>query len=271
LTLEITSVCLLSSVLFIGATTVRGQGLQPSCDIPFASIKQHHPIDDTCPADGTATRDPQRLQNEAKNNFCATGSPAEVTPLSFKKLQAASKNAGVTFGSDASLPADRSALQGLYKTSNGDTIGEGSLVRLVAFLIDAHYSNVSGGESVNCKTSGKESNDIHILLGKTAQTAPCSSVTAEMSPHFRPTGWTPDALNGLNGHPIRLTGQLFFDASHKPCTPGHSASPPRISLWEIHPIYAADVCKNTTLAACGIADDSVWTALDQWGAGGGNQ
>jgi hypothetical protein len=248
-------------VLLSGAPC-QGQGFAPNCPVPFATIQQHHAVDDKCDADGNATRPAQRAQNDAKNNFCATGTPAEVTPLSFKKLQAAAQATGVTFGSDSQLPADRSPLQGLYTTSNGDEIGEGSIVQLVAFVLDAHYSNVSAGESVNCKTKGKESNDIHILLGATPRTNPCSSVTAEMSPHFRPTGWTDGALNSTNGHPVRMTGQLFFDASHKPCTKGRSASPPRVSLWEIHPIYAVDVCTNTTLATCGRADETVWTPLE---------
>lgn len=239
-----------------------GQGITPNCPIPFATVQQHHDIDDSCTADGNAGRPAQKAQNDAKNNFCAGGTPAEITTLSFQKLQAAAKKAGVSFGSDSQLPEDRTALRDVYTTSKGDKIGEGSLVQLVAFVLDAHYSNVSGGESVNCKVNGKENNDIHILLGRTVNTQPCGSVTAEMSPHFRPVGWTDAALNDTNGHPVRLTGQLFFDASHRPCTPGHPQNPKRISLWEIHPIYAVDVCKNTTLPACDRAEESVWTPLE---------
>src|SRR5208282_800406 len=45
-----------------------------SCTLPFDAIKQHHPIDDSCFADGAAQPDtPQSAQNDAKNNFCSTG------------------------------------------------------------------------------------------------------------------------------------------------------------------------------------------------------
>ena len=40
-------------------------------------------------------------------------------------------------------------------------------------------------------------------------------------------------------------------------------NPNRISVWEIHPVYQFDVCKNTTLASC-KADADVWIPLDKW-------
>lgn len=52
----------------------------------------------------------------------------------------------------------------------------------------------------------------------------------------------------------------FFDASHKPCPD----SPARFSLWEVHPIYAIDVCKKATLEECPADGASVWTPLDRW-------
>ena len=43
-------------------------------------------------------------------------------------------------------------------------------------------------------------------------------------------------------------------------------SPQRISLWEIHPVYALDVCSNMDPAQCDVASDSatVWMSYDQW-------
>jgi hypothetical protein len=62
-----------------------------------------------------------------------------------------------------------------------------------------------------------------------------------------------------------VTGQLFFDASHKPCeSDTDTVSPKRISGWEIHPVYAIDVCINTTLASCPAGNESKWIALHQW-------
>jgi len=66
---------------------------------------------------------------------------------------------------------------------------------------------------------------------------------------------------------VKITGQLFFDGSHAACT---SAGQPgfnpvrnaldfkRLALWEIHPIYAIDVCKNTDRSQCDAADASAW-------------
>ena len=51
----------------------------------------------------------------------------------------------------ACLPADRSVLKDLHKTTEGDTIGEGSVVQLIGFLIKAKFSNVGKGETVNCE------------------------------------------------------------------------------------------------------------------------
>lgn len=189
-----------------------------------------------------------------------------LTFADFDSLQRAATS-GATFGSDRVLPTDRSVLAKLATTSAG-TIGEGTKVRLAAFVIDAHYSNVSHGESVNCATPGPENNDIHIVLGETShEDDTCTSVTAEMSPHFRPDVWTPDNLNSHAAtRKFRFTGQLFFDASHRPCIPGHRQSPPRRSLFEIHPVYAVDVCRtvNPRSSECDVNDDAAWMSLDEW-------
>lgn len=237
--------------------------LQLSCTLPFDPIRQAHELDDTCGPEGAATRQPQILQNTAKNGFCASGAEVTLTFADFDALQQAAEAASVTFGSDAQLPKSRSALTSLL-TRGGARVGEGSKVRLAAHVIDAHYSNVSRGESVNCQTPGEEFNDIHIVLGeRSAADDPCTSITAEMSPHFRPDAWTPDNLNKLAATRLfRFTGQLFFDASHRPCTDGHRSNPPRRSLFEIHPVYGVDVCR--TGLQCDVADDAAWVPLHEW-------
>jgi hypothetical protein len=55
---------------------------------------------------------------------------------------------------------------------------------------------------------------------------------------------------------------LFFDASHNLCAIGQPThgNPPRRSHWEIHPVYAIDVCKFTTIANCKV-DANAWTPL----------
>jgi hypothetical protein len=237
-----------------------GQAFEPVCPFPYADIAAEHPIDANCGIEGkSASDDANHAQNRAKNNFCAEGDPVAVTPADLVGLQAAVVAAGIPFGSTKKLPADRKALQNLFTTSGGATIGEGTKVRLVAFVLKAHYSDVGTGEAVNCGENGNEPNDIHIPTVQDMSDGECASITAEMSPHSRPPGWTPKALT-TPGVPMRFTGQLFFDGSHKPCTAG-KGNPKRVSSWEIHPVYAVDVCTAATLAECPVADDSKWHPL----------
>jgi hypothetical protein len=99
---------------------------------------------------------------------------------------------------------------------------------------------------VNCGVKGREHNDIHIELGAKLGDDPCRSITAEISPHWRSESW--DNLDTYEfSTRVRITGPLFFDASHKPCVLGPSgsvqgrANPARFTNWEIRPVYAIDV------------------------------
>jgi hypothetical protein len=246
--------------------------LHLACSLPFAALEERHPIDDSCGSDGSSSEGTaQALQNEAKNNFCASSSPVVMTFDDFGQLQQKAEEAHVTFGSDGQLPKDRSALRSLLQVGRSGTVGEGNVVRLAAYVKDAHFSNVSNGESVNCKTKGTESNDIHIVLVEQPDEDACKSVTAEMSPHFRPELWTPTTLNHIGNRPLRFTGQLFFDGSHRPCVEGGaSPSPQRRSLFEIHPVYSVDVCRNVPTAGspidsvCNPQSDGDWKKLEDY-------
>jgi len=111
---------------------------QPGCTLPFDSIKEAHPIDHIRPRARGNVPDPpvgandaaHALQNERKNNFCATGGPALVTFLSFKKLQKKldQKTPDAKHWTRTNLPADRNVLSDVYTTSENATIGEGSVV-----------------------------------------------------------------------------------------------------------------------------------------------
>jgi hypothetical protein len=63
---------------------------------------------------------------------------------------------------------------------------------------------------------------------------------------------------------VRITGHLFFDASHRPCRGTSRPSPRRSSSWEIHPVYNIEVCVNTSLSGCRALDDSRWITLDEY-------
>jgi len=241
----------------------KGEPFKPVCKLPFDAIKEEHPVDENCGVQGDATKDDHQVQNAAKNNFCGTGRPIVVTIATFVQLQKKAEDEEIPFGSSNSLPSDRKVLHNLLSTPQG-TLGEGTVVSLVAVVIDARHSNLSKGESVNCKKGGKESNDIHIELGKTVNDDPCTSVTAEISPHFRPSSWDEFDSYDFKGRPVKMTGQLFFDSSHSPCRPGKHASPARISIWEIHPVYSIEVCTNKTLASCKAGNKSVWVPFNEW-------
>ena len=239
--------------------------------LPFAAIEVRHAIDDSCGLTGKSTAPANRkLQNAVKDNFCAGmggGTPEAFTPQMLIDLQA---NTTVPSGFNKE-PSDRQPLTDL---------GEGELVRMKAYLLEAHHADLSGGETVNCNGTTELKNDIHVAMGASANTKECDSVSVEISPHFRPASWneighyerynrsrkkyTPDPAMAarLQSHSYRITGQLFFDASHKPCPCGTTCTPIRASVWEIHPIYAIEVCKSDT--TCDETKDSDWLAFDTW-------
>jgi hypothetical protein len=260
--------CVALSATLTSAAPVRGdEPFNAGCTLPFAAIAKTHPLDGSCPIEGQGSVKSQ-LQNRAKNNFCASGVPVTLTYQNFKSLQTAVNNDGtIPFGCPTCIPEDRSKLRDIFTLPNGIRIGEGSLVRYVGFIGHPRYSNTSGGEAVNCKRNGQANNDIHVnmLRKPEGQEPACRSITIEISPHFRPPHWERDRLREVKSHPVRVTGHLFFDASHRPCTSDtDSVSPKRISSWEIHPVYGIDVCINSTLASCPAATNSKWIPLHQW-------
>ena len=224
---------------------------------PFKSLERKHPVDTSCRAArgksqaGTA----QAAQNSAKNNFCATGPVVDITHPQLLDLQRVAE----TLPDYASwnrnhLPSDRDPFANLP-----GQFQEGMLVRYTGFVYELHAADTGSGESVNCNATGAEANDIHIVFVARLTDDECSSITAEMSPHFRPTDWRASKMAwwvaahrktkaGLVANPqgkrlSRITGQLMFDAAHKPCTNGkrNQGDPARASLFEIHPVYEMEV------------------------------
>ena len=80
----------------------------------------------------------------------------------------------------------------LHKTSEGDTIGEGSVVQLIGFLIKPSSRTSGKGETVNCELPDREENDNHINIvkdtppveptAKQLQDLECRSVVVESHP-----------------------------------------------------------------------------------------
>jgi hypothetical protein len=247
--------------------TPGGLGFSPGCTLPNDEVHQVHPVDKTCGIDGDtpATEQAHRAQNAAKNNFCASGAPFTMTYKMFVDLQKEAVKQNIPHGRRGSqelLPEDRRVLKNFLKVGTR-RIGEGDVVRYVGFMSNPRFSNKGKGESVNCHGPHEEDNDIHIDLVRDPSEVACVSVTAEMSPHYRPHIWDANVLQQITDRPVRVTGQLFFDASHTPCTGPNDTktNPKRVSVWEIHPVYHFEVCKSKTLAACPANDDSKWDHL----------
>jgi hypothetical protein len=267
--------------------------LPAGCKLPFDAIKTPRAIDGICPVGGcaelgnnTQQPTPHQLMNIAKNNFCATNRVAAVSFNDFVNLQQASDKIKATAPAwwTGLLPSDRTRLPKVASSGGGRSqmVGEGVKVVFVGFIREAKYDDTETGEDVNCKIGGKGlvgtvDNDIHISIGLTQLTEKpaaiadrCQSLTAEMSPHFRPAVWEKIVSKSFQQvfqtHPVRITGTLMMDAEHVPCVNGtiRSGNPVRISVWEIHPVYAIDVCKNTSLKGCGVNDASAWTPFDKY-------
>lgn len=255
--------------------------LPAACKIPFSSIA---PVDDpyeACDISGrmsghTAPAKAKMLESAAKNNFCADTS--EIVPMHFEDF---SRLEDGTDPSTMDLAHSRDELKIIEDvTVHGHEVGEGTVVQLVAMMRSAHISDCTrpkpgktGGEAVNCNMLGTDKNDIHIVLmplEDDAESSECDSVTAEAIPHFRPAAWSDLDVKTPTSNPVRVTGQLFYDNSHKACKDG-KGSPPRRTVWEMHPMYQLDVCTGTTAAACKQDDASVWVPYDQWVAQNGAQ
>jgi hypothetical protein len=265
---------LTASLLTAHTTTAVQDRFTSRCPPPYNAPTKHQAIDVACAPEGdvpqTPAREQGREQNRRKNNLCATGTPFQISLTTLERLhQAVVAARRFSFGNDAALNRNRSRTA-LARVPTVDAVGrrinlgEGQIVSLEAFVLEAKHDDVPlldprfGGESVNCHDLTLEGNDIHIALVESAalverfkrgdRRVECGSVTAEIIPHFRPDVWnrfdshprTAPAVRGLpvEGLHVRITGQLFFDASHNPA---NCAAPRRRSSWEIHPVYAIEV------------------------------
>src|SRR2546430_551158 len=142
----------------------------PECTLPFTGVR-NPPIDDRCGIQGGSSDPAKQAESRAKNNFCAaTQSLRVITYQELVSLQSQSANI------PKKLP-DRTRLTNL---------GEGRYVSYIAFVKNAHYSDVAAGDAVNCNIPGNGTNDIHIVLLKDANDDKSLSTTGEISTHYLP-------------------------------------------------------------------------------------
>jgi hypothetical protein len=218
-----------------------------------------------CSADGCSPSGTSHASLNRQKRLFATGDTTILTFGDFDTLQSNVESV-VELGQEV---ADRSVLK-----SQLNGIGEGSAVRIVAFLaLGGLGPHPNTGESVNCNLTGATNNDFHIPVVEEAGQDEFHGIVVEMIPQGqdspkRNAGWTIAKLQTLltSGSMVRITGQLFYDNAHFPNSdPSHpiKGQPMRFSLWEIHPISAFEVCKRAD-NSCDISNDSDWTPLESF-------
>jgi len=238
---------------------------------------------------GDATTPGDQAQDRQKNNLCATSPASAITISDLKTLQKAVDAAGVDYGSvhitppHAGPPADRSTL--FTKLPSGSA-KEGDLVSFIGYIVEAKPGS---SETVNCHCDKQDAIDVHIglsdhLLSLRAVPASASkqqkdaiiaandaklctkAIVAEPIPHKRPAALELTAIEPLrdNKKIVNVTGQLFFDASHRPCkgTKVGSGDPARVTVFEIHPVYDIAVCNQSTMTKC-KSSSATWKSVLQ--------
>jgi hypothetical protein len=184
------------------------------------------------------------LANKLKKTIPPEGAPTTLNFDTFSQLQSAALEL-VDQGADIE-PTDRDKIKSI-QTSAG-TVGEGSRVRLMAFLSNSKKTpKANTNESVNCNIKGEANNDIHISVAESQDTSDFEGIVVEMIPQNRPTKWTVANVSKLRGKLLLIEGGLFYDNHHfvnGDATEPVPRQPPRFSLWEIHPVVSVKVCKK---------------------------
>ena len=235
-----------------------------TCSTPLFPSDTPTAMDNTsCTVSGNGGA--ETWQNEAKNNFCASGDPSNPTLTTIAELVALQAKAqqipNINFGNRSSHPLTNNPGPVTKRAPLVD-LGEGALVQLLGFVKIARQEQA---ESVNCGSNVPNADayhDIHISIVLSPADAECSGVVVEMTPHHRPQAWTARLVTEVAsaGLLVRVTGQRMFDSSHTPCQNGSAikGDPARISLWEIHPIYKFEVCPQGNCSSGG------WVRLEDW-------
>jgi hypothetical protein len=199
------------------------------------------------------------LVNQSKRTVPPQGTATTLTFDTFSQLQSAAVEL-VDQGVDIP-PAERDRIESI-ETAEG-TVGEGSRVRLVAFL-SAGKPHANSGESVNCNLKSETNNDIHVSVTEKKSGSEFEGVVVEMIPQNRPASWTSSKVDKLRGKVLLIEGGLFYDNLHFANGDARNpigGQPKRFSLWEIHPVTSVKVCKKTTVSRCDPDRASDWKAF----------
>jgi hypothetical protein len=194
--------------------------------------------------------------NQLKRTIPPEGTPTTLTFDTFSQLQSAAVEL-VDQGVDIP-PTERNKIKSI-ETAEG-TVGEGSRVRLVAFLSEAKpHANI--GESVNCNLKSETNSDIHISVTERKNGSEFDGIVVEMIPQDRPDNWTSNRVEKLRGKVLLIEGGLLYDNFHFANGDANNplrGQPKRFSLWEIHPITSVKVCENSAVGQCDPDRTSDW-------------
>jgi hypothetical protein len=199
------------------------------------------------------------LVNKLKRTVPPEGPSTILTFETFSQLQ----TAAVELVDEAVEipPADRAKIKSIETTEG--TVGEGSLVRLVAFLSEGK-PHANTGESVNCNLKTEANNDIHISVTEAKNGSEFEGIVVEMIPQDRPENWTSKEVGKLRGKVLLIEGGLFYDNLHFANGDANNpvgGQPKRFSLWEIHPVTSLKVCKKPKVSQCDPERASDWNDL----------
>jgi len=202
-----------------------------------------------CPDTGCADdKHPEdALLNQVKRQVPGSSHAKVLSWSDFATLQ---EEANSTVGQDTPLDSkERAKLRNI--SVSGGKVSEGDLVQLDGFLVGDPHPNDSG-ESVNCGLSGSANNDFHIPFADDPDKSPFEGIVAEMIPQGREEGhpdWTIKTLHKIERERrmVRFNGQLLYDNKHRVNSDQDDpigGQPPRFSLFEVHPVTDAMVCKQ---------------------------
>ena len=99
----------------------------PNCELPFKAIAKKHQVDNSCGVEGISKNESNRLQNSAKNNFCANNAPIPMTINDFITLQEKADSKGISHGHNH-LPSSRKELNQIMELHG--SLGETSHLSL---------------------------------------------------------------------------------------------------------------------------------------------
>ena len=127
---------------------------------------------------------------------------------------------------------------------------DNSAARIEGFVFDVKPGGV---ESANCGGRDLADRDTHIeIVANLDDTGPTKRLIVEVTPRVRAMAatsgqdWSTEALLGLKGHRVKITGWMLFDSEHvdeSENTAPRKRDNWRATAWEIHPVTRISVVK----------------------------